>query len=186
MSKELMLRIATGSRDESDKAFGELVEQYQPMVTAYCCSKLKDWSLAEDIAQGVMLTIWRCAATYRDESFMRWLFTIAENRVIDAVRKRACDPLHRRRQKEDRDPISGTAVVARSPLDNMIARESALRVVDAMAEIPDAQRATIELFAEGYSLPEIADASGVCLATVKGRVRCGRKHVSKRVSKGES
>lgn len=182
MSRELMLRIATANREESDAAFEELVEQYQPMVTAFAFSKLRDWSLAEDIAQGVMLTIWKCASTYRDESFMGWLFTITENRVIDEARRRSCDPLHRSaRPSEDCDPFHAASVEARSPLDEMIVQESAQRASVAMGLIPPEQRATIELYAEGYSLPEIADASGVCLATTKGRVRCGRHNLSKMV-----
>lgn len=182
MSKELMLRIATESREESDTAFEELVAEYQPMVTAYAFSKLRDWSIAEDIAQGVMLTIWKCASTYHDESFMGWLFTIAENRIIDEARRRMCDPIHlAARQSEDCDPFHRSSVDERSPLDEMIVQESATRAAMALELIPPDQRATIELFAEGFSLPEIADASGVCLATTKGRVRCGRHNLSKMV-----
>jgi DNA-directed RNA polymerase specialized sigma24 family protein len=65
-------------------------------------------------------------------------------------------------------------------LDAIVEREEIAEINVAMAAIPDAQRAVLELACEGYSFHEIADASGRNVKTVTSQARLAREKLHAR------
>jgi RNA polymerase sigma-70 factor (ECF subfamily) len=64
----------------SEQSFEELFHAFAPQVVAFLRSRRCEFSLAEDLAQEVMLTVYRKAHQLRDRrSFRGWLFKIALN-----------------------------------------------------------------------------------------------------------
>jgi RNA polymerase sigma-70 factor (ECF subfamily) len=62
-----------------------------------------------------------------------------------------------------------------TPLEQLVSRELALRLVGAVEALPLEQRSAFVMFADaGLSLEEIALASGVGLETAKSRLRYAR------------
>ena len=77
-------------RDHGDrKAFALLFRHFAPRIKGYLMKSGADATQAEDCAQDVMTTLWRKAHLYDPAraSAATWIFTIARNRRIDALRR---------------------------------------------------------------------------------------------------
>src|SRR5947209_2650678 len=85
-----MLRV----RDDVPGAFEELVDKYQHRLVAVLHHILGDAADAEDLAQEVFLRIYRARKKYRARAkFSTWLFTIANNLALNALRTRQRKPV---------------------------------------------------------------------------------------------
>src|SRR5215470_12686051 len=84
-----MLRV----RDDEAGAFEELVERYQNRLVAVMHHLVGNAAEAEDLAQEVFLRVYRSRKKYRPRSkFSTWLFTIANNLALNALRSRSRKP----------------------------------------------------------------------------------------------
>lgn len=159
----LVEAVARQDRD----AFAELFQFYAPRVKAYLLRLNASDALAEELAQEVMLTVWRKAGQFdpAQASASTWIFRIARNRRIDAVR-RADKP-----DLDGEDPLLAPSH-PESPDAAVISSQSSSRVAQAMAGLPEEQIALLRLaFFEGLSHRDIAEREGVPLGTVKSRLR---------------
>jgi RNA polymerase sigma factor (sigma-70 family) len=161
---ELVERVAA-SRDR--QAFIRLFDHYAPRINAYLLRIGAGSGIAEELTQEVMVTLWRKAALFdrRKSSLGTWLFRIARNRRIDAVRRERLGVL------DEHDPAfqPSEPVDADEMLDGQRREE---RVRSALATLPQEQRELVELaFFRGLTHSQIADETGVPLGTVKSRIR---------------
>ncbi|HYT90691.1 MAG TPA: sigma-70 family RNA polymerase sigma factor [Gemmataceae bacterium] len=86
----LMLRV----RDDDPVAFGELVELYQHRLVTVMQHLVGNKEEAEDLAQEVFLRVYRVRKKYRPRAkFSTWLFTIANNLALNALRTRQRRPV---------------------------------------------------------------------------------------------
>ena len=85
----LMLRV----RDDDQAAFGELVERFQHRLVAVMHHLVGHADEAEDLAQEVFLRVYRTRKKYTPKAkFATWLFTIANNLALNALRDRKRKP----------------------------------------------------------------------------------------------
>lgn len=158
----LVLRV----RDDQDKAaFAALFRHFAPRVKAFLMKSGADATLAEECAQDVMATLWQKAHLFDPSraSVATWVFTIARNRRIDALRKA------RRPEPEELpwgpEPEPDQAEV-------LEAQQDTERLGAALAQLPDKQRALIErAFYGDLTHSEIAAETGLPLGTIKSRIR---------------
>lgn len=160
---DLMEAIA---RRQDRDAFAEIFAFYAPRVKGYLLRLGAGDGLAEEIAQEVMITVWRKAALFdrRQASVSTWIFRIARNRRIDAAR----------RARPDFDPNEpGLAPEADRPADDqMELAEREDRVRQVLGELPEEQVNLLRAaFYDGLSHREIAEKFGLPLGTVKSRIR---------------
>ena len=86
----LMLRV----RNDEPGAFEEMVENYQHRLIAVMHHLIGNAEEAEDLAQEVFLRVYRARKKYRPRSkFSTWLFTIANNLALNALRSRQRKPV---------------------------------------------------------------------------------------------
>jgi len=161
----LLLRRVAETRDRA--AFGLLFAHFAPRIKSYLMRLGVPAQQAEDLAQDAMLTMWRKAALFDPNraSASTWIFTIARNLQIDAIRR------HRRRQFDAGDPS-----LARSPEPGaesgleMQQSERALR--QAMRVLPPDQNEIImQFFFSDKPHSQIASELDIPLGTVKSRLR---------------
>jgi RNA polymerase sigma-70 factor (ECF subfamily) len=85
----LMLRV----RDDDTAAFPELVKLYQHRLVGVMNHLLGSAEEAEDLAQEVFLRVYRTRKKYTPKAkFSTWLFTIANNLALNALRNRQRKP----------------------------------------------------------------------------------------------
>ncbi len=148
-------------------AFAEIFTYFAPRVKAYLMRLGADAAQAEEIAQEVLIAVWRKADTFDREqaSVSTWIFRIARNRRIDALR---------RASKPDLDPYDPSLLPEpeTAPDDAVSAGEREARVRDAVQDLPAEQLELLQFaFFDGLTHREIAEKSGLPLGTVKSRLR---------------
>lgn len=153
-------------RDARDTAaFAELFRHFAPRVKGFLMKSGASEALAEECVQEVMATLWNKAHLFDPAraSVSTWLFTIARNRKIDALRKQ-------RRPEPEELPWGPEPEPDQA--DALVLQQETSRLGAALAELPDKQRELIERAYFGdLSHSEIADATGLPLGTIKSRIR---------------
>lgn len=160
----LAAMLAVRDRRDAD-SFATLFRHYAPRIKAFLMKSGASATLAEEVAQDVMATVWHKAQQFDPDraSVATWIFTIARNRRIDALRKA------RRPEPEDL-PWGPEAEPAQE--DALQLQQETARLGAALAELPKAQRDLIERAYFGdLSHSEIADETGLPLGTIKSRLR---------------
>lgn len=160
------LMNAIAARQDRD-AFAELFAFYAPRVKAYMLRLGAGSALAEELAQEVMITIWRKAALFdrTQASVSTWIFRIARNRRIDAARRAKYADF------DQEDPVFQPEPVV-APDEAVSASQLEDSVRAALAELPAEQIDLLkQAFYDGLSHREIAQRTGVPLGTVKSRIR---------------
>lgn len=88
------IRLMVRVRDDDPSAFQELVEKYQNRLVAVLHHVVGNAEEAEDLAQECFLRIYRSRKKYRARAkFCTWLFTIANNLALNALRSRQRKPV---------------------------------------------------------------------------------------------
>ena len=78
------------ARAGDEAAFGELVAPYQRELQVHCYRILGSLQDAEDVMQETLLSAWRGLGGFAERSSVRtWLYRIATNRSLDALRSGA-------------------------------------------------------------------------------------------------
>lgn len=161
---DLLVAVA----DRQDRAaFAELFAYYAPRVKSYLMRLGSDGAQAEEIAQDVMVNVWRKASLFdrTQASVSTWIFRIARNRRIDVFR---------RARRPDLDPEEPMILPSgvEAPEARVESLETEARVRAALTGLPEEQVSLLKLaFYEGLSHREIAEKIGVPLGTVKSRIR---------------
>ncbi len=153
------------ARDQDQEAFSALFRNFAPKVKAFLLKSGADESLAEEVMQDVMGTVWRKAEQYDPAraSVATWIFTIARNRKIDLLRKYA------RPQPED---LPWGPEEEPDQEDVLGLQQDSARLVEALNSLPAKQRELIERAYYGdLSHSEIAAETGLPLGTIKSRIR---------------
>ncbi len=159
---EQMLKVA---RESDESAFGELFAHFAPRVKAFLMKSGTDRAMAEECAQEVMATVWHKAHLFDPSraSVATWIFTIARNRRIDALRKA------RRPEPED---LPWGPEPEPDQADALALQQESAQLGEALATLPENQRALIEQAYFGdMSHGEIAKITGLPLGTIKSRIR---------------
>jgi len=163
---DLIRRIAAhGDRD----AFRLLFEHVGPRVKGLMLKAGASGEEAEEIAQDTLLAIWRKAAQFDPASAgaPAWIFTIARNLRIDAVRRSA-----RAGVVVPDAELEYFADPADSQETKIVKRTESARIAFAISQLSREQAAAIRMsFIEDRPHSEIAEALRIPLGTVKSRIR---------------
>ncbi|HWA68210.1 MAG TPA: sigma-70 family RNA polymerase sigma factor [Rhizomicrobium sp.] len=158
----LLGRVAQG-RDRA--AFAALFAHFAPRIKAYLMRLGAPAALAEDLAQEAMLSLWRKAQLFdpAKASCGTWLFTIARNLRIDALR---------RERRPELDPGDFAPEAEPDPGDAMSLAAGEGRLREALGTLPPDQALVVELsFFADKPHSQIADELAIPLGTVKSRLR---------------
>jgi RNA polymerase sigma factor (sigma-70 family) len=163
-AEDLIERVARGGDRE---AFAELFRRFAPRIKSYLRRLGCDLAEAEELAQETMVMVWRRAASFERSraGATTWLFTIARNKRIDALRR------ERRPELDLEDPalVPDPAPSAETPL---LMRDRGRQLAAALAELPPEQAELVRLaYFDDQSQSEIAARRQLPLGTVKSRLR---------------
>ena len=160
----LLCRIAQA---QDRGAFQALFLHFAPRIKSHLLRTGAPPQQAEDLAQEAMLTVWRKATMFDPgrASAATWIFTIARNLRIDAIRR------ERHPGFDPADP--GLVPDGEAPADaHVAARQEAQAVQAALRDLPAEQAEVVALFFySGKPHSEIAAELAIPLGTVKSRLR---------------
>ena len=153
-------------------AIAELSTRYRPALMRYARSMMGNDALAEEAVQE---TLSRLSGPNLPEGHPRpWLYKIARNLCLDALRRQAASPTHAARLNTGFDAPRETAGPA-TRAAGIERRESIRQILEVM---PEEYRSVLTLrHIEELSREEIAEVLGVSEATVKGRLVRGSEYL---------
>jgi RNA polymerase sigma-70 factor (ECF subfamily) len=163
----LLRAVARG--DEA--AFTRLYDLVAARVFGLARRVLRDPAQAEEVAQEVLVEVWRTAARFDPArgSATSWIFTIAHRRAVDRVRSEQAGAERARRL---------AAGSAQTPYDEVVdeatARLEHQQVRRCLSNLTSLQREAITLaYYQGYTYGEVARLLDAGLPTIKTRMRDG-------------
>jgi RNA polymerase sigma-70 factor, ECF subfamily len=175
----LMLRV----RDADDAAaFGELVDHYQRRLVGILHHLVGRPDEAEDLAQEVFLRVYRTRKRYHPRAkFATWLFTIANNLALNALRSRQRKPTVPL-PAQDSGPLGARPAeqlvrdAGPAPSQQLAHQELAAVIRHALGGLNERQRMAVVLNKyEDLNYAEIAEVMGLTTKAVKSllsRARC--------------
>lgn len=167
----LLLAYANGDSD----AARALVLRIVPRILGYARRALNDPQDAEDIAQEVMLRLWRAAPTWRsgEAQVTTWAYRVAINLCTDRLRARS------RAGHVALDGVPEPEDGAVSVLGHMMEDDRQAALGQALANLPERQRIAVVLrHIEGLTNPEIAAVLHVGVEAVESLIARGKRGLS--------
>jgi RNA polymerase sigma-70 factor (ECF subfamily) len=149
-------------------AFALLFARYAPRVKAHLLARGAPAGVADELAQDVMLLVWRKAALFdpRKGNLVTWVYTISRNCLLNHLRAAGRRPAAI--EVDVPDPADASATSEQRLLES----ERSRGLAASLEQLPAEQRAILErAYWKGQTLQECADETQVPLGTVKTRVR---------------
>ncbi|MDU9004364.1 RNA polymerase sigma factor [Sedimentitalea todarodis] len=157
---DLIDGVASGDKH----AMRALYIRYHEALYAFAISRCGNAELASDCVHDTMLDVWRTASRFSGKSTVKtWLFSIARNKLVDALRKRG--------KLTFVDVVPDSADPAPNPEAAAIAATEKARLHRCLEGLTVPQGSAIRLaFLEDLTYPEIADIEAVPVGTIKTRI----------------
>jgi len=172
--------LAVAARRGSPDACTLLVHRFERPVYNLIARLVQDPGRAEELTQDTFVKMFRALASY-DASlrFSSWLFRIAHNTAIDALRQRQV-PLTTPRFDEDGeeiDPLAGLPDLTGDSPEQAVMRREVARALDAAIDAlrPEYRAVVVLRHHEDLDYEEIAEITGLPLGTVKTYLHRARK-----------
>jgi RNA polymerase sigma-70 factor, ECF subfamily len=168
--RALRARLVAGE----DAAYRECYQQHAAKLLRILVGILRNKARAEELLQETFIAAFRGIARFRgDVSLGTWLARIATNRAYNAIRDDA-------RAKRTAPPPHEEPSTCLEP--HVEGRDLARKVLGVLHRMDPAKRVALLLYAEGYTVAEIAAISGEPRGTILARLSRGRGELSLRMA----
>ncbi|MFJ9536053.1 sigma-70 family RNA polymerase sigma factor [Streptomyces sp. NPDC101225] len=165
--EELLGEVALGGHE----AFAALYDAVAGPVLGVVRAVVRDPAQSEEVAQDVLVEVWRTAPRYRRErgSAVNWILTLAHQRAVDRVRwAQASSAREQRAALLDRSPDYDHVT---EQVEARLEREQVRRC---LRTLTDVQRQSVTLaYYGGLTYRQVAEHLELPLGTVKTRLRDG-------------
>ncbi|MFI7237845.1 sigma-70 family RNA polymerase sigma factor [Streptomyces cyaneofuscatus] len=165
--QELLVRVARGDQE----AFTRVYDAVSGPVLGLVRSILRDPAQSEEVAQEVLVEVWRTAPRFQSSrgSAMNWVLTLAHHRAVDRVRSAEASAAREHRAALlDRTPAFDEVS---EQVETRLEREQVRRCLRTLSEL---QRQSVTLaYYRGLTYREVAELLTVPLGTIKTRLRDG-------------
>ncbi|GHE98546.1 sigma-70 family RNA polymerase sigma factor [Streptomyces bauhiniae] len=165
--QQLLHEVALGDQE----AFASVYDTVAGPVLGVVRAVLRDLAQSEEVAQDVLVEVWRTAPRYRPDrgTAINWILTLAHRRAVDRVRSvEAAAARDTKAALLDRTPEYDEVT---EQVESRLEQEQVRRC---LRTLTDLQRQSVTLaYYRGLTYREVAEALALPLGTVKTRLRDG-------------
>lgn len=165
---ELLVEVSKGH----ERAFEALYDLLAGPVLGLVRRVLRDGAQSEEVAQEVLIELWRTATRYSPEkgSAMNWALTLAHRRAVDRVRSARTSTERENRATFEAGRSRPFDEVAETVTGNWERRQ----VRHCLGRLTEVQRESVLLaYYQGYTYREVAEVLTTPQGTIKTRLRDG-------------
>lgn len=161
--------------------FGVLVERYEAKIKRYARKFLFNYNDADDLVQEVLIKAYTNIQSFdSDKRFSPWLYRIAHNEFINAIKKQGREPL----PFFDPDVLFPHPVAKQQTDDETNANDLRKMLDQCLNQLSSKYREPLVLnYFEDQSYKEIADILHIPIATVGVRLRRGKQMIKNMIKK---
>jgi RNA polymerase sigma-70 factor, ECF subfamily len=169
---ELLARLREGDED----AYAAIFREHYSWLVLSAARLLGERALAEEVAQDVMLELWRRRHTLVLTGPLRAY-------LHQSTRNRALNQLRHGKTVRQSEPYVRPPTAAPSADAGTVSRELAVAAREAVAELSPAQREVFEMSRmDGLTYPEIANTLAISVKTVEARMGRALRHLRERLA----
>ena len=164
-------RLVALVRKGDQRAYSDLVVRHLPAIEVYAKRIVSDDTLAQDIAQDVMVVLWQRSSDFNPNKarLTTWLHRIAHNRCIDVLRKR---------QRE----VSWDPSESEHPLTESDTPRAQQPIDVALMRLPESQRTALVLtYYQNLSNREVAEIMNSSVRAVESLLVRARGNLKKQL-----
>jgi RNA polymerase sigma factor (sigma-70 family) len=173
-------RLVAEALAGSQSAFEQIVRRYQRPMIGLIARMTGDRALAEDLAQDAFVKAFRNLTAFdTTRRLSSWLFRIAHNTALDALRRRRPQPVPL--ESAGGEPFEAADVPAAPQAPDPVERAALGRALtSALQRLRPQYRGAIALrYEEGLSFEEIGQILGVPEVTARTYVHRARKELAR-------
>lgn len=168
-------------KHNDNKAWEILISENEKMVYHIAYRMMQNEQEAKDISQEIFLKVYKNIQKFDEKSaFSTWLYRIAVNTCIDALRKRKRTEsisLEEHRQQHYNEEIADSA---QTPEESYLQKEKQMQVMETIQKLSPEHKAMILMRdMEDMTYGEIAECLSLSLGTVKSRIVRAREQFKK-------
>jgi RNA polymerase sigma-70 factor (ECF subfamily) len=173
--------VAETNLESHSERFCELFEAYQPALRRLVSAYVANPADREDLLQEIAAGIWKSLPAFRAESSERtWIYRIAHNIAIRRSSQVRVRTAREPGLESSFDHPSGEPNVE----DALLLGEKQRALMDAIRDLPAADRQIVTLHLEGLSAAEIEEVTGVSAGAIATRLTRIRLRLTERVQGG--
>jgi len=171
--RALLERLRSGDQ----AAFDSMFRAHYGQLVGFAQGMLRDRAAAEDVAQEVMLEVWRRRAELSiSESIRAYLLRATRNRSLNQLR-------HANVARRAEPQLAGEESVNATGASQLVAGELRTALAAAVAELPPACRQVFEMSrGQGLRYAEIATRLDISIKTVESQMGKALRHLRTRLA----
>jgi len=171
--RALLDRLRSGDQ----AAFDSIFRDHYPHLVTFGQSLLRDRAAAEDVAQEVMLELWRRREDIViQESLRAYLLRATRNRSLNQLR-------HANVARRAEPQLVGEESISAAGASKLVAAELREALTAVVAELPPGCREVFQLSrGQGLRYAEIASTLGISVKTVESQMGKALRHLRTRLA----
>ncbi|MCD6354133.1 MAG: sigma-70 family RNA polymerase sigma factor [Prolixibacteraceae bacterium] len=180
---EIIQKLQQGN----EKAFKEMVENYQKLVVNTCYGMVHNTEDAEDIAQEVFIEVFRSINKFRaDSKLSTWLYRIAVNRSLNFIRDHKKNKWFQSFEDSEKGKVALNENLINKNTDQpeyqLENNERAIMLHKAIDSLPKNQKVAFTLSKyKDLSYQEISEVMDVTVSSVESLIHRAKKNLQKKL-----
>lgn len=182
LNQRMQNNLLAIGKNRDQAAFADFYDHFAGRIKSFLLGKGMEESIAEELAQEIMLIVWRRAESYDPSkaAASTWLFTIARNRRIDYLRGNS------RIEVELDDEMLEVDNNEATQEDKVNLAQQSAELLNAMSKLPQEQQQVLHLsYFRGQSHGAIAEWLSLPVGTVKSRIRLAMQSIRSEMASEE-